>query len=113
MTVSISGPILSKATKLTSSTATTILQAKSRTVLASIVCTEIAGATPALTIEVFDGTTSFYLRKAVPMTARQTFVFEGPFALNATEELRATASAGNQVDCIVTYFPNVASGSVR
>jgi hypothetical protein len=110
MTITINGLLLTKATKLTGSSPTTVFTAKSRATLISIICTEIAGATPSLTIEVFDGTSSFYLRKLAPMTARQTFVFNEPIALNAGQELRVTASAANQIDCFVAYMPNSPTG---
>lgn len=98
------GVILTKATKLTTTGATDLYVASKRTVILSIVCTEIAAATPALTLALFDGTTSYYLRNAFAMTAKQTFIFNEPFALQSGWTLRATAGAANQVDCLVTYM---------
>lgn len=106
MALVLDGLILAKPTKLTSSSPTTVLQATSRTTLTSIICTEIAGATPSLTIEIYDGTSSFYLRNAKPMTARETFILNEVVPLNAGQELRVTASVANQIDCIVTYMPS-------
>jgi hypothetical protein len=106
MPMLIDGAILTKATKLTTSSVTTVLQARSRTTLASIICTEIVGATPSLTIEIYDGASSFFLRNAKPMAARETYVFNEAVPLNAGQELRVTAGAANQIDCIVTYMPN-------
>lgn len=113
MALVLDGLILAKATKLNSSSPTTVLEAKSRTTVASIICTEIAGATPSLTVAVFDGTSTFYLRKEKPMAARETFVFSEIVPLNAGQELRVTASAANQIDCIVTYLPNVPGAAGR
>lgn len=98
------GFILTKATKLTTTGATVLYEAKKRTVIVSIIATEMAAGTPALTLELFDGTTSYYLRNAFAMTAKQTLIFNEPFALQAGWFLRATAGAANQVDCLVTYM---------
>ena len=98
------GGILSKATKLTATTPTDILDAPGRTTVLSIICTEIAAATPALTLALFDGTTTYYLRNALAMTARQTFIFNEPLVLNAGWKLRATAGAANQIDVLVNYL---------
>lgn len=98
------GSILTKATKVTTTSATDLYVASKRTVIVSIIATEIAAATPALTLELFDGTTSYYLRKALLMTANQTLVFNEPFALQSGWSLRATASAANQIDCLVTFM---------
>lgn len=65
-------------------------------------CTEITGGTPNLTIEVYDAstTTSYYLRNAKAMTAKETVFFEAGIVLNPNEFLRITASAANQVDVV-------------
>lgn len=65
-------------------------------------CTEIAGATPNLSIEVYDAATglSYYLRNAKAMTARETVLFEAGIVLNPNEFLRITSSAANQVDVV-------------
>jgi hypothetical protein len=61
-------------------------------------CTEIAGGTPNLSIELFDGTTSVYLRKAKPMAALEEVLRTQGFTLNRGQFLRVTASVANQVD---------------
>jgi len=98
------GSILTKSAKLTTTDPTELYAASKRTVILSIIATEISGNTPALTLALFDGTTSYYLRSAFAMTAKQTLIFNEPFALQSGWSLQATASAANQVDCLVTYM---------
>lgn len=98
------GSILTKAVKLTVTTPVTLYAASKRTVIVGIEANEITGNTPALTLELWDGTTSYYLRNAKPMTAREEYSRDKPFALQSGWELRATASAANQIDCLVTYM---------
>jgi len=100
------GSILTKATKLTTTSATVLYGGSGikRTVILSVIATEIAGATPTLTLELFDGTTSYYLRNALAMTAKQTLIFNEPLALQSGWSLRATAGTANQIDCFVTYM---------
>lgn len=98
------GSLLTKAAKLTTTDPTVLYLATKRTVIVSIVATEIAGSGPTLTLELFDGTTSYYLQNALAMTAKQRLVFNEPFALQSGWSLRAEASAADQVDCIVTYL---------
>jgi hypothetical protein len=38
------------------------------------------------------------------MAARQSLIFNEPFALQAGWELRATAGTANQIDCLMTYM---------
>lgn len=98
------GSILTKPTKLTTTGPTELYVASKRTVIVSIIAVEIAAATPALTLELFDGTTSYYLRNALAMTAKQALILNEPFALQSGWSLRATAGAANQVHCLVTYM---------
>jgi hypothetical protein len=98
--------ILTRPIKLSSTAPTTLLDVQSRTTVISVLCAEIAGATPALTLEIFDGTTSHYIRNAKPMGAKELFVLEGPITINASWLLRATASAANQIDIFVNYLPS-------
>lgn len=98
------GSILTKATKLTVATPVTLYAASKRTVIVSIIATEIAGSGPTLTLELWDGTTSYYLRNALALTAKQSLVFNEPFAIQSGWELRATAGTANQIDCLVTYM---------
>lgn len=89
--------------KLTTTGATAV--AGSADYMTSVVwfaCTEITGGTPTLTIEVYDAstTTSYYLRNAKAVTAKETVFFEAGIVLNPNEFLRITASAANQIDVV-------------
>ena len=72
--------------------------ATARTVVDWLQCTEIAGATPNLTIDIFDGTTIVFLRNAKAMTAKEEVLLIQGFALNPGQYLRVTTSVANQVD---------------
>lgn len=89
--------------KLTTTSPTVVAgSADYQTAVVWFQCTEIAGSTPNLTIEVYDAdtTTSYYLRNAKAMTAKEEVrVIEG-LALQPNEFLRITASAANQVDVV-------------
>lgn len=74
-------------------------------------CTEIANSTPTLTIELFDGTTSTYLRFQKAMTAKETFIFDSGIWLNPATFLRVTAGTANQIDVVgLRSLPNAQSG---
>ena len=104
------GAMLQKRFKLTTTSATEIYDAsKSGALLVSIVAVEIAGSTPTLTLDIFDGTTTYYLQNAVAMTARQRLQIDLLVPLKVGEKLRATASAANQIDIHVTYSPRDAT----
>ena len=53
----------------------------------------------AFSLEVYDGSTSYYLQNAKPMTARQTLEW-GDIPLNKGWKLRATAGTANQIDVV-------------
>lgn len=65
-------------------------------------CTEISGNTPNLTIAIYNATTTstYYLRNAKAMTAKEEILFEAGIRLEKNEFLRITASAANQVDVV-------------
>lgn len=109
MSFTIAGNIQTVPTKLTATTVTTIFTATKRTTIVSIIATEIAGSTPALTLELYNGTTSYYLRKSKAMTAGETFILDAPFVLAANWSLRATASAANQIDIFVNHLTSDAT----
>lgn len=100
------GSILTKPTKLSTTSATVLYLASKRTVILSVFAVEVAAATPALTLDVYDdaNTVAYRLRNALAMTAKQTFIFNEPFALQSGWSLRATASAADQIECFVTYM---------
>lgn len=89
--------------KLTTTSATVVAgSATLQTTVVWLQCTEIAGNTPNLTIEVYDAktSTSYYLRNAKAMTAKESVLFEAGIVLSPNEFLRVTASAANQVDVV-------------
>ena len=87
------------AVKLTTTGATIVAGDASRPTLVDwFQCTEIAGRTPTLSIELYDGTTSVYLRNSKAMLANEEVLRTQGLALNAGQYLRVTASVANQVD---------------
>jgi hypothetical protein len=66
-------------------------------------CSEYAGGTPNLTVEIFDGTTSYYLGsnsftwKAKAVTALQSLLFDDGYVIPQGSSLRVTASVGSQI----------------
>lgn len=93
--------------KLTGSTPTQIILRDSAVTVASIICTETAGGTPNLSIEVYSpaDAASYFLRNAVAMTAKQTVTYAEPFVVQNGDYLRLTSSAAlGSVDYFVNYF---------
>lgn len=89
--------------KLTTTNPTVVAgSATLQTAVVWFLCTEIGGATPNLSIEVYDAstTTSYYLRLAKPMTAKESVLFEAGIVLNVNEFLRITAGTANQIDVV-------------
>jgi hypothetical protein len=66
-------------------------------------CSEYAGGTPTLTVEIYDGTTSFYQGSggftwiAKALTAKQSVLFDDGYVVPNGSTLRITASVGSQV----------------
>lgn len=85
--------------KLTTTAVTDIVAETNRCLIKKVYVTEIAGGVSALSLEVYDGTTSFYLMNTKPMTARQTLEWDD-IPLEAGWKLRATASIANNIDVI-------------
>jgi hypothetical protein len=85
--------------KLTSTSVTDIVAETKRCLVKKVYVTEISGNTPNFSLEVYDGTTSFYLMNTKPMTARQTLVW-GDIPLNKGMKLRATAGTANRIDVV-------------
>lgn len=98
------GTILTECVKLTTDTVTDLITAKGKTLVVALYAAEIAGATPAITFEKYDGTTSCYLANAKPLTARQLLQLDVLVNLKNGEKIRATASAANQIDVWVSYL---------
>lgn len=88
-----------RAVKLTGTSVTDIVAETKRCLVKKVYVTEISGNTPNFSLEVYDGTTSFYLQNTKPMTARQTLEW-GDIPLNKGWKLRATAGTANRIDVI-------------
>lgn len=101
----LGGAVQTKYTKLTTTGVTTILDGgQSGVIVVAIYAAEITGGTPALTLDHYDGATATYLRNTKPMTAREEYGRDIIMVLKTGQLLRATASAANQIDVIVTYI---------
>jgi hypothetical protein len=100
--------------KLTGNTVTDVFTAVQATRVLSITCCENTGsATPNLTVEKYDGTNSYYIRKAVAMTAGTAFIYNEPFELPAGWKIRVTSSdASGKIDAHVSII-NPSALSVR
>lgn len=100
------GAVQTRQVKLTTTSPTTIVDGgESGTVVIAVYAAEITGNTPAFTLEKYNGTTSYYLRNAKAMTAREEYARDVIVVLKVGESLRATAGAANQIDVFVTYIP--------
>lgn len=97
--------LITEKTILTSNSPTEVLNTGQATLIASVTATEVGGATPNLTIEAYDGTTSTYRTYQRPMTAKERYADTEPFRLDTDEVLRVTVSnASGQVHVWVNYF---------
>lgn len=85
--------------KLTTTSVTDIVAETNRCLVKKVYVTEITGNTPNFSLEVYDGTTSYYLMNTKPMTARQTLEW-GDIPLEAGWKLRATAGTADRIDVI-------------
>jgi hypothetical protein len=85
--------------KLTSTNVTNIVNEGKRCLVKKVYVTEISGNTPTLSLEIYDGTNSFYLMYQKPMTARQTLEW-GDIPLAQNQSLRATPGTANCIDVI-------------
>jgi len=106
----LGGNLQTKYTKLTTTSATTVLDGgQSGATAVAIYACEISGNTPTLSIDRFDGTTATFVRPVKALASKEEVTKEVLLVLKAGELLRATASAANQVDVIVTYSPRDAT----
>ena len=85
--------------KLTGTGVTDIVAETNRCTVKKVYACEIAGGVAAFSLEVYDGTTSYYLMRSKPMTARQTLEW-GDIPLEAGWKLRATASIADNIDVV-------------
>ncbi len=88
-----------RAKKLTTTGVTDIVAETNACIVKKLYACEIAGGVAAFSLEVYDGTTSTYLMKAKPMTARQTLEW-GDIPLDVGMKLRATGSIADNIDVI-------------
>lgn len=98
------GAILTQRVKLTTTAVTDVLTAKGKTLVVRIYAAEIAGGTAGLDIEVFDGTTTYYLLKGKPMVANTPYEIDCLESLANGDVLRAKASSANAIDLSVSYL---------
>lgn len=100
------GNVQTRQVKLSSTSPTVVVDGgQSGAVVVGVYAAEITGNTPAFSLEKYDGTTSYYLRNAKAMTAREEYARDLIVVLKAGESLRATAGAANQIDVLATYIP--------
>jgi hypothetical protein len=100
------GNVQTKQVKLTTADPTVIVDGgQSGATVVGIYAAEIAGATPTFTLEKYDGTTRYFIRGALAMTAYQEYTRDVIIVLKAGESLRAEASAANQIDVVASYIP--------
>ena len=99
-----SGGAITEDGRLTGNTATVIFTATGAAWIRSITATENNGGTPTLSIEKFDGTNTYFLRRAVAMTAGTQVVYNEPFLLPLSWSIRLTSGdAAGHVDWSITY----------
>jgi hypothetical protein len=100
-----------RAVKLTGTGATDIVLGTEVRVVKALYVTEIAGGTPSVSVEVYDGTTSVYLLRSKPHTARATLEW-GDIPLNKNQKVRVTSSVADQIDVFaVVVERNPGAGS--
>jgi len=106
---------LTEITKLTTSSATAVYTAdRGATRINSITACENSGATPSLTLEAYDGTSSYYIRRVVALSVGTQVVYSTPFTLPHNWSIRATSNnASGLIDVFVDYDDPSASGSPR
>jgi hypothetical protein len=88
-----------RAVKLTGTGVTDIVAVDRKCTVKKVYVTEISGNTPNFSLEVYDGTNSYYLMNTKPMTARQTLTW-GDIPLPKGWKLRATAGTANRIDVV-------------
>lgn len=98
------GTVLTRQVKLTTTSPTEIIPTGGAT-LVGVYAAETAGATPTLAYYLLSEGTSFFLRSAKAMTARETWRDELIVVLGRDEKLMAQAGTANQIDIFVAYIP--------
>lgn len=104
MTYTIAGAALStRPTKLTTTAVTDLFVATKRTTILSVVACEVNGGTVDFSLEMFDGTTSYYFYREKTMNDHDTLIYNEPFVLNNGWKLRASISPSDEVHVFVTH----------
>ena len=105
-----SGGAITEDGRLTGNTATVIFptgvaaSAVGATWIRAITATENSGGTPTLSIEKYDGTNTYYIRRAVAMTAGTQVIYNEPFLLPTGWSIRLTSGdAAGRIDWSITY----------
>ena len=103
--MSNNGVLKQAATILSSTSATAIVTATNTTgalTIENIRCAEVAGSTPTLTLDIYDGTTATKIRVRA-MTVGEVYADTAPILLEPGWSLRATAGSSNQVHVTALY----------
>lgn len=96
MTISLRGAQVRFSKTVTGNGITSVVpitDGKQRT-LSLLIVTPTSG-TPNLSISVYDGTTRYYLRKAVAMTAGTPYILDTPVPLDRKEIVEVTSSSAS------------------
>lgn len=114
MSLLLSGPAGTEWKTLTSSSATVVFTAPSRTTVVQIGATETNGGTQTLSIFILraDGSTTYYLRKTRAAVAKERALIDEVIVLNKGDAIKATSSdASGYFDISVTYLLPDATGA--
>ena len=98
---------VNKKVDLTTTSATTLYTVPSATtaIIKSILVSEDTGATPTIDITLVESSNIFSLFKSEGLAANQTKeLLTQPLVIQAGQELKAQASAGNQLHIVVSYL---------
>lgn len=91
--------------KLTDTNTTDIVATLTNSVgLKMIHCANITGTAATIDLEVYDGTTSYYLTKGESVAANDRLTLNLDIQLNKGQSIRATAGTGNAIDVTATYL---------
>lgn len=106
MTFSIQGGnVQTRQVKLTTTAATVLVDGgQSGATVVAIYAGAING-TPSLTLDKWDGATSYAFRPAKAMATAEEYSREVLIVLKVGEQLRATSSVANAIDILATYIP--------
>ena len=107
MTTVSNKPISTKPLKLSTTAVTSIVSVaageKAKTVT-GIAIVSIAATATTFSVEVYDGTTSFYLASTKAIASDKGYVYRGPdIVLDPGKSVRVTAANANYLDAFATY----------